>query len=689
MVVAKPATEEQALLTYNRAIVANGRKSWQHALAQIPHMFAARVFPDTVSYNSCISSCARTAWDQILDVLDVGARQSMQSNTITFNANMQACVNHNLWVLALEQAEQFGPQHLRCDSVTYSTQISSYGRASLWASAAHVLASMRNDLQVSILAEGAALSACEKGKQWRQALIVQGRCLQAGLRMNIVIANVLNSAYGVCKHWPGSLSVLEHVHRQNVQTDVITFGSNASACTTVAWEMAMGLLLQMEIFGILADALMCNSCIASCKWSTAAMLLPRMARISVRCSMSSYNSCVDSSAKTSAWPHAFLQVTELEARGLQPDMITVTLAVESEWERALCRKGLWGLVPQSCSGRPLSALIMSQKWQPALDILRRLSLLGARTARTDSLIPQNAALSACERAGAWECAFRLLRWPLRAVHLVSDVVSFSAALTSCAHAIRWADALVLAREMAQERPQPNDVTLNACLNVCDRAVLWLEAHQCFRHFLGTRVPADLITYNTSLSAYAKGGQWQQAGLLLNELRETWLQATLVTYNSAWSAYGKAFQWQQAVSLWYSQENSFRPNSISCEAILASLKTRWQIAWLLLTQNWLASVDFAAAPYEHVMSACLKANQSCKLSQLAETVSHQALLLLKHGHAFASFAMRLCIGEHLQSLRLVRHLFVCAAPRSVNSQFHRDSCSHFVLCHNTRMLEHHV
>ena len=628
MAVATATQATPEVLRYNQAISLG---SWKKALAAIPVMFSARVSPDTVSYNSCISSCGRaTTWDRALDIVRACCRSSTRLNTVTFNASMQACVNQHIWALAIMKLQELRQRDLNYDPVTCTTSICNYAEAALWAKAWRSLSHMpENSLQVSVLAEGAVLTACEKEKQWRQALGVQDWSFQAGLKMNTVVGNIMSCVHRAHMLWWRSLFVLHGFQLQNLEPDVIAFSSCTRACSdALAWETAAIFLQLLGGCGILADTLMCNSQISSCgSWPAGLLLLAQMPLSSVRCSTASHNSCVDISAKSSAWPRAFMQVNELHVRGLHPDLITLTTTMavtaaietrESEWQRALA------LALPDRQERPITALIISQRWHDALRMLLSLICLGTRPGR--SIIAQNAAISACEREGAWEFASRLLRWPT-GDNMLGDTFAHSAALTACARAIQWAHAAVLTSQITAEWLQPNEVTLNALLSTCDRAVLWLGAFQCLQQFHHMRQLPDRITYNTTLSACAKSARWRKATHLLHELYHTSLQATLITYNSAWKAYSKSLQWRHALALWCRIQNSVQPNSVSYEAILASFQSHWRLAWFFLSRSRLASAEFAAAPYEHIMSACFMACQWCKLPPLTETVLHETLLLL--------------------------------------------------------------
>ena len=64
----------------------------------------------------------------------------------------------------------------------------------------------RSQLEPNAISYGAAISACEKGKHWEQALILLPDRLRSWLEPNVISYNALISACEKCQHWEQALS---------------------------------------------------------------------------------------------------------------------------------------------------------------------------------------------------------------------------------------------------------------------------------------------------------------------------------------------------------------------------------------------------------------------------------------------------------------------------------------------------
>ncbi|CAE8693446.1 unnamed protein product, partial [Polarella glacialis] len=80
----------------------------------------------------------------------------------------------------------------------------------------------------------------------------------------------------------------------------------------------------------------------------------------------------------------------------------------------------------------------------------------------------NAAISCCEKGGAWECALALVS-ESSAASLRPDVISFSAAIGACGRCIQWAAALSLFSGLVASSLAPNSLSYGAAVSAVERA----------------------------------------------------------------------------------------------------------------------------------------------------------------------------------------------------------------------------
>ena len=79
-----------------------------------------------------------------------------------------------------------------------------------------------------------------------------------------------------------------------------------------------------------------------------------------------------------------------------------------------------------------------------------------------NVITYNAAFSACEKGGQWECAVGLME-EMRAAGVAPDVITYNAAISACEKGGQWEHAVGLMKEM----------TIGYC-----RVCVWVLTHRC-------------------------------------------------------------------------------------------------------------------------------------------------------------------------------------------------------------------
>ena len=86
-----------------------------------------------------------------------------------------------------------------------------------------------------------------------------------------------------------------------------------------------------------------------------------------------------------------------------------------------------------------------------------------------NVVTYSAAISACEKAGQWQVALKLLELMV-ASHVQPNVISYNAVISACTQGSQWEQALNLFEPMSLNRVWPNNVSYNAAMSACGRAV---------------------------------------------------------------------------------------------------------------------------------------------------------------------------------------------------------------------------
>eukprot|EP00418_Pyrodinium_bahamense_P042399 CAMPEP_0179194536 /NCGR_PEP_ID=MMETSP0796-20121207/96687_1 /TAXON_ID=73915 /ORGANISM="Pyrodinium bahamense, Strain pbaha01" /LENGTH=116 /DNA_ID=CAMNT_0020898863 /DNA_START=118 /DNA_END=465 /DNA_ORIENTATION=+ len=96
-------------------------------------------------------------------------------------------------------------------------------------------------VQPSIKSHSAAISSCEKGAQWVQALVLLRSACLCALRLDATIFNATMSACEKGTRWDVALQLLRSMDLYyKVQPNVISFSAGLSACEKISrWQEAL------------------------------------------------------------------------------------------------------------------------------------------------------------------------------------------------------------------------------------------------------------------------------------------------------------------------------------------------------------------------------------------------------------------------------------------------------------------
>jgi pentatricopeptide repeat protein len=111
-------------------------------------------------------------------------------------------------------------------------------------------------LQPNVITMNAAISACEKGGQWKKALALLDSMPDLGLQPNVITMNAAISACEKSGQWEKALAILDSMPDLGLQPDVITMNAAISACEKGGqWEKALALLDSMPGLGLQPDVI--------------------------------------------------------------------------------------------------------------------------------------------------------------------------------------------------------------------------------------------------------------------------------------------------------------------------------------------------------------------------------------------------------------------------------------------------
>ncbi|CAE6965104.1 unnamed protein product [Symbiodinium sp. CCMP2592] len=148
---------------------------------------------------------------------------------------------------------------------TFSAAISACDKARQWPAA---LALLREAIQRSV-AQGycynAAISACEKGGQWITALELFREMRAADLEVDAFSFAAAASACEKGAAWPASLQLHQLLFQVGVQPNVVSFGTALAAAAAAPWPTALELLSEMRHCRVTPNIISYNAVVHACE----------------------------------------------------------------------------------------------------------------------------------------------------------------------------------------------------------------------------------------------------------------------------------------------------------------------------------------------------------------------------------------------------------------------------------------
>ncbi|CAJ1400074.1 unnamed protein product [Effrenium voratum] len=269
----------------------------------------------------------------------------------------------------------------------------------------------------------------------------------------------------------------------------------------------------MEENGVQQSAICCNAAISACdragQWQQALTLLYRSLLCFVKTVLFCYNSAISACARAAEWQLSVILLAELGELQLKPTEMNYNSAINA------CEKG--------------------GEWELALALLHEMPLqrlpLSAWSFST--------AISACEYASLWQPALAFLN---RMRSAAPDLVSWTAAMSTCAKAAQWEASLLLLAEI----PARDAYCFNVAVGACEKSSRWEMALSVLGMMDAKTVSPGLITYNAALASCKKGGNWEVALQLWQSLHESGFVPDVISFNCAIGASHMASRWALAM-----------------------------------------------------------------------------------------------------------------------------------------------
>ncbi|CAE7476606.1 unnamed protein product [Symbiodinium necroappetens] len=394
---------------------------------------------------------------------------------------MQACTRQSHWQRSLAL---FGSVSSSLSPVLYSAALSACDKGQQWRSGLQVLTTLRLERgEVDTALYNGAISMCAKAQQWQHSLALFQDLQEDRLQPDLITHNSLVSAFEKGGQWQRALAAFEET--SSIGPSIVTYSGCISACARGGqWQFALFLFKEAKEQSVGVDVILCSAAITACRGDQ--------------------------------WPRALQLLTDFEDTS-RANLVAYSAAV--------------------------SACAPGGHWQQALQLL---VLAQTRAIRADTAI-YTSLIAACAGASSWQQAVFVLR-QLRSGMLKANQITYNAVLSACENAEEWQHALEVLASLRQESIQADVASFSSAVGVCGRCWHWQQSLHLLSAALQNSVQANVILYSTAISACEKGNQWGVALHLLDQAQRVALRIDVVASSAAISACEKAGQWQRSTFL---------------------------------------------------------------------------------------------------------------------------------------------
>lgn len=289
--------------------------AWEKAL----EIFAGRQ-ADVVTYGAATAGCQKAAKWRAANQLLAGAERGIRADFVAYHGAVRA----GEWHRSLQVLSRMRQRHVESTIVSYSAAMCPEISAA-WECAWELLEdSMQIQLEMSIIAFGASLGACERAAEWELAIQMLEEVDSEGLEANVIMLNSALSACQTAIAWLEAIA-LHAGKREGLEPDrisqVVLTGALAEASE---WELA---LLSLE--GEVLDLFICNAVLDACektsKWQQALWISGRMEEWQLRRDVVTYNSLLLSCQRE--WQQALCLFSCLQAEALEADVTAIAAVI--------------------------------------------------------------------------------------------------------------------------------------------------------------------------------------------------------------------------------------------------------------------------------------------------------------------------------------------------------------------------
>ncbi|CAE7933874.1 Zranb3 [Symbiodinium sp. KB8] len=354
------------------------RKDWAGALQRLAEMWDFNLSPSAIAYTQCISCCAKAGkLTMALHLLrELRTTPGVETDVVAVNAGLSACALRGAWREAFHLARTVPCMTLLPSVVTWSSTISACEKGgnnwpavfnifkvmrqciirpntitlnagisscrSCWSQALFLAATegpLAAETQRDLLSYSAAISGCERGGQWSQALMLLQAVSKRSLRRDVPFFSSAVSACEKGMQWLTTLQLLDILEAQQLVPDVVVIGACQSQ---YLWTSALQLLEELPGRSLLPSLVFCNAALSACapRWRWALQVLSALGACAHRPDQHTFVAAIDACERGGRWQLALdllqrLVSSRLELNAYPFNGVSSALCGSGRWELAL------------------------------------------------------------------------------------------------------------------------------------------------------------------------------------------------------------------------------------------------------------------------------------------------------------------------------------------------------------------
>ena len=311
--------------TYNACLTAlvNGG-GWQQGLQQLRELQIVLLEATVISYNSAISAFERVSrWDYAVLLFQELPLRRLQANITTCNTLISALEKSEAWHQALHLVAHMQVWHVQADVISYNASITACEKASVWQQSLWLLLN-ESQLERDIFGYNSAATSCVKSFRWQNAMaILQHRRIFKEPLDAVSCAAGLD-AFGKVASWQSGFWWMTELLQSHVKLDIVAYNRAISAFDTEAdWRRSCGLLDSLHMQKLQTNVVTSNAEIGVCgtKWNKIFHIIADLDLRHLQPTLLTHNSAVQASTCSDQWQLAILRFKRLDSK-FWPDILT-------------------------------------------------------------------------------------------------------------------------------------------------------------------------------------------------------------------------------------------------------------------------------------------------------------------------------------------------------------------------------